>query len=356
MSIYDYVKKYGDLTFDEKPFNDIDNLVFSELAYLNYTDTSVNMSDHTIEYIAREYFKLHTYLSVRKLGVAQRDAYLLLESVSKLNRYKKIIIHDYVYSTNKNKQFSAMMFRINDSLEYMCFEGTDELISGWKEDLYMTCVFPVPAQKDAINYANKHIKIFGPNIIIGGHSKGGNLALVAGMYTKPLKQFRVLKVYNNDGPGLRLKEFKSGEYRRIKRKYMHIVPDSSRVGILLRNDIFNVVKSSRNNIFGHAIATWQINDDKLIPSTLSKKSIEIAHKVEVWFTSHTDIEKEKIASQLFESLEEANIKTYLDISDIQKLIKLVENIRNIDDETKELIKSLLKETVLSFYLKLRRDE
>ena len=356
MNIYDYVKKYGDMTFDEKPFNDIDNLVFSELAYLNYTDTSINMSDHTIEYLAREYFKLHKYSSVRKLGIAQRDAYLLLEIVSKLKRFKKIIIHDYVYSTNKNKQFSAMMFRINEKLEYMCFEGTDELISGWKEDLYMTCIFPVPSQKDAINYANKHIKIFGPNVIIGGHSKGGNLALIAGMYTHALKQFRVLMVYKNDGPGLRLKEFRSGEYRRIKRKYMHIVPDSSRVGILLRNDIFNVVKSSKNNIFGHAIATWQIDNDKLVPSTISEKSIEIAHNVEKWFTSHTDMEKEKIASQLFETMEDANIKTYLEINDFSKLIKLVENIRNIDDDTKKLIKSLLKETILSFNLKIGRDE
>ena len=352
MDIFDYVKKYGDVTFELKPFNDIDNLVFSMLSYLDYTDTSINIKDHTIEYIAREYFKLNKYSFVRRKGIAQKDAYLLLEEVVKTKRYKDIIMHDYVYSTSINKQFSAMMFRINDNLEYMSFEGTDELISGWKEDLYLSCIFPVPAQRDAIKYANEHIKIFGPNVIIGGHSKGGNLALVAGMYTKALKQFRVLKVYNNDGPGLRLREFNSKEYRRLKRKYIHIVPDSSMIGILLRNDTYTVVKSTRNNIFAHAIATWKIDDDKLMLGTLSKKSKQLEQSIISWLMNHSDVEKDKMVTELFTAIENANIKSIQEINDIPKLIKLIENIRNIDDETKEIIKSLIKEN----FIKIGRDE
>lgn len=352
MNIYDYVKKYGNLTFEEKPFNDVDNLIFSELSYLNYTDTSVNLRDHTLEYIGREYLKLHNFIEVRKLGIAQRDAFILLKEVVKTKRYKDIIMHDYIYSTNINKQFSAMMFRINDNLEYMCFEGTDELVSGWKEDLYLTCVFPIPAQRDAINYANEHIKVFGPNIIIGGHSKGGNLALVAGMYTKTFKQFRIKKVYSNDGPGLRLKEFTSPEYRRIKRKLSHIVPEYSMVGILLRSDVYNVVKATRKSIFSHAIATWVIDDDKPSWTTLSKKSKDLEQSVISWLMNHSDIEKDRMVSELFSAIEKANIKTTHEIIDIKKLVHLIENIRNIDDETKKLLKSLIKENLI----KIGRDE
>ena len=352
MDIYDYVKKYGDLTFEEKPFNDIDNLVFSMLAYLNYTDTSINLRYHTIEYIGREYFKLNSYLEVRRKGIAQKDAYRLLEIVYKLKRYKDIIIHDYVYSTNINKQFSAMMFRINENLEYMSFEGTDELVSGWKEDLYLSCVFPIPAQRDAINYANDHIKIFGPNIIIGGHSKGGNLALVAGMYTNALKQFRIKKVYSNDGPGLRLREFSSPQYRRIKRKYVHIVPDYSMVGILLRNDVYNVVKSTKDNIFAHAVATWVIKDDKLVESTLSKKSKTLEKNIISWLMNHSDLEKDKIVTEIFNAIEKAEIKSIGEVNDVKKLFHLIENIRNIDDETKDMFKSLIMENLI----KIGRDE
>ncbi len=352
MDIYDYVRKYGDLTFEEKEFNDIDNLVFSMLAYLNYTDTSINIKNHTIEYIAHEYFKLNKYSDVRRLGIAQRDAYKMLSEVVKTKRYKDLIIHDYIYNVNINKQFSAMMFKINDKLEYISFEGTDEVISGWKEDLYLSCVFPIPSQRDAINYANKHIKMFGPNVIIGGHSKGGNLALVASMYTNVLKQFRIKKVYNNDGPGLRLREFNSKEYRRIKRKYMHIVPEHSMVGILLRNDIYNVVKSTRNNIFAHAIATWIIHDDILVESGLSTKSRELEKNIISWLMNHSDIEKDKIVTELFNAIEHADIENLQDVNNVLKFFKLINNIRNIDDETKQLIISLIKESII----KINRDE
>lgn len=347
MNIYDYVKKYGEKTFDEMPFNDIDNLVFSELSYLNYSDTSINIRRYSLQYIGNEYLKTHFYSDVKKLGIAQRDAYLLLEEVIKYKRYKNVVVYDYVYSTSINKQFCALTFVINDNLEYICFEGTDELISGWKEDLYLMCVFPIPSQRDAINYAKKHIKLFGPNIIMGGHSKGGNLALVAGMYINVFKQFRLLKVYNNDGPGLRTKEFESSEYRRIKRKYMHIIPQCSIVGIFLKHDVYNVVKSSKNNIFGHAIATWQIEDDKLVNSTLSEKSKKIESNVIKWNNKHTTFEKEKIVTELFKAAEDANIKSLVEMSNLPKLIKFIENIVSIDKETKDLFISLVSETIMN---------
>ena len=40
MDIYEYVDKYGDYTFEEKKFNEIDNLVFCSLSYLDFTYTS----------------------------------------------------------------------------------------------------------------------------------------------------------------------------------------------------------------------------------------------------------------------------------------------------------------------------
>lgn len=353
MNVYDYVEKYGKFTFEEKPFNDIDNLVFSMLVYLEYNDTSINVREHTIEFIAKEYFKLHNLFEQRKRGIAQKDAYILLEKVVKTKRYKNIIMHDYVYRANIDKQFSACMFRINDNLEYISYEGTDELISGWKENLYLSCVFPVPAQRDAIDYANKHIKIFGPNILIGGHSKGGNLALVAGMYTKPLKQFRIKRVYNNDGPGLRLREFSSSEYRRLKRKYSHIVPDYSMVGILLRNDVYDVVKSTKDNIFSHEAATWVIDEDKFVPATLSEKSKNIEKNIISWLMNHTDEEKDKAVTEIFKAIEKANIKSLKEVVNVRKLYHLIENIRNIDKETKELVKSLVSSNIS---YKLGRDE
>ena len=38
MNILDYLEMRGDLTFAERPFNEVDNLIFSVLAYLDMHD------------------------------------------------------------------------------------------------------------------------------------------------------------------------------------------------------------------------------------------------------------------------------------------------------------------------------
>ena len=345
MNIFDYVQKYGHLTFKEKEFNDIDNLVFCSLSYLNFTDTSININNHTIEYIGREFLSLYTFKEIKKLGIPQKNGYLLLQSVINTRRYKNIIVHDYVYTVDENKQFCAMMFRINKDTEYMCFEGTDETVVGWKEDFELSYKFPIPSQISAIKYANKHIKMHGPNIIIGGHSKGGNLALVAAMYTRQYKQFRVKKVYSNDGPGLRKKEFMSGQYRRIKRKYIHIIPEHSIVGMLLNNDNNFVVKTNTRGILSHALAYWMIQDDRLIETKISNKSIEFENNLKLWLEKNNSKEREKLVKTVFKVLEDNDIYSFAKIGGINKIIKIINGIRNIDKHTKNLMIDLISSTI-----------
>lgn len=337
-NLFNYVEKYGHISFQEKKFNDIDNLVFSLLSYLDFTNTCVKEKKATLEMVGKEYLQTHTYKATSKLGIAQRDAYLLLMKVIEQKRYKDILLEDYVYETGKDIQFSALTYRITKHLKYICFEGTDELLSGWKEDGQMACFFPIPSQKRAILYVNRNIKWYDFHVIIGGHSKGGNLALVSAMFMKWYKKFRVKKVYSNDGPGLRKKEFESKEYKKLKRKYVHIVPQASVVGVLLRNDTYTVIKSSQNNIFSHAMRTWMIKDDELVPSTLSQKSQNLEKSILSWLDMHNDEERIKIVNAIFKVFEDAEIKDYISISKIQNIIKILHNMRRIDKQTKDLIK------------------
>ena len=269
-SIFDYVNKYGDYSFEEKEFNDCDNLVLCALFYLDFTNTSLNNSNNRLEIIGIEYLSNTNFKDISKKGMAQRNAYILLKLLITKTRYKYIVLSDYIYDTSRTKQFGAITFKLTNKLSYICFEGTDELVSGWREDGELACKFPVESQVSAIEYVNKHITLFGPNIIIGGHSKGGNLALISAMYTKKYKQFKIKKVYSNDGPGLRRKEFESKEYKNIKKKYVHIVPENSVVGVLLRNDMYTVIKSSKKSIMSHNIHTWLLEDDKIANGTMTE--------------------------------------------------------------------------------------
>ena len=55
MNILEYVDAVGDLTFEEKRFNEADNLVFCSLLYLEYSCTSINNYEHTLGFIGKQF-------------------------------------------------------------------------------------------------------------------------------------------------------------------------------------------------------------------------------------------------------------------------------------------------------------
>ena len=346
-NLYSYVKKYGDRTFKAKEFNDIDNLVFSLLSYLDYSHTSINLGNYTLNYIGKEYFKLYDYYDIRKLGRSQKDAFKLLEIIIDMPRYKDIVLSDYIYNTNKNMQFSAITFNISKNLKYICFEGTDELICGWKEDGKLACEFPVPAHVEAINYINNQVKLFGANVIVGGHSKGGNLALVSSMFIKSYKRFKIKKIYSNDGPGLRQEEFNSKQFKKIKNRYIHIVPDSSIIGMLLRHNSHTVVKSHIKNINCHYLTSWHIKDDKLVLGQLSDKSKRLEKSIIQWIENHSDDDKTKMVDNLFKVLEDSNIESVPSMTSLKNIFKIIKGIKNIDKQTRDLTIDLITNGYLS---------
>ena len=328
-NIYDYVKKYGNYSFDDKKFNEIDNLVFSSLIYLNFLKEDIN-GKHILREIGSHYLKDKTKLNKDEL---------LLKEVINTKRYQDIILNDYIYKRNNDMQFGAVTFKISKKLIYISFEGTDKHISSFKEDANLACFFPVTSQVEAINYVNKHVTLFGPSVIIGGHSKGGNLALVSGMFIKKYKQHKIKTIYSNDGPGLRKKEFESVQYKKVKDRYIHIVSSESIVGMLLRSDKFYIVKTDKKGFKAHSMINWCICDDKLVSDKLSNMSKKLSNNLLNWLDHHNDDERKKIVDRVFKILEEELNDN--DKNKIKKVIDIISKIKNIDNDTKILIKNLL---------------
>ena len=228
------------------------------------------------------------------------------------------MLSNYIYIGDENKQFSALTFKI-DKLKYICFEGTDDLLSGWKEDFMMAYKYPVLSQEYAINYLKKVVKIFDRKVIVGGHSKGGNLALVSSMNLGFLKRLKLKTIFNNDGPGLRKKQIESRKYKKIKNKYIHIVPDYSYIGILLRDEEYKVIKSSKKNIMCHDMNYWEIDDKSLVLSELSTFSKKTALSILTWLDSHNDLERKLTIESIFNALEDAGIYYTRDIRKIKSI-------------------------------------
>ena len=355
-NINDYIRKYKNISFEEEGFNEVDNLVFCILTYLDFSNIVSNRRKYIkLSSAGKKYLDKNSFISISKYGISQIQAYNILKQIIDSVRYKDVLLYSYVYISDINKQFGAMSFKITKDLTFVAFEGTDYLLSGWKEDFQMSYKFPVPSQYYAIKYLNKNVGPFDKNIIVGGHSKGGNLALVSSMYCRGYINKKIKAIYNNDGQGLRKEELESENYKRIKDRHIHIVPNYSYVGILLKNDNYKVIKSSRRDAFAHSIMTWKIKDNKLVPSKLSTISKNLRKSTNIWLDKHDDITKKEIITNIFNALEESNIYDSNDFLNLTKWPDIIKNIDSIDEETKILIINLLKFNIEYLINNLKTD-
>lgn len=338
-----YIKEYGDKTFNEEKFNEIDNVILSSVVYLNFDGiVPKNKKSISLCEAGNIFLYKYNYFDVSKLGIAQKVSYKILKQIVNTKRYKDIQMYNYKYIWDTDTQFGAVCFKVKKKFIYVAFEGTDNLLSGWKEDFQMAYEFPVPSQKLAVKYLNENIKLFDKNIIVGGHSKGGNLALVSSMYCKNRINKKIKQIYSNDGPGLKKEQIESENYSKIRDRLIHLVPNYSYVGVLLRNDKFTVIKTNRKDFMAHAVSSWQVNENEFIRENLSSISDSFRNSLLKWLDEHDLNQREKMISTLFKTLEESGIKNLNDFFNLKNAITVIRNINNIDDETKKLVISLIE--------------
>ncbi len=338
-----YIKEYGDKTFNEEKFNEIDNVILSSVVYLNFDGiVPKNKKSISLCEAGNIFLYKYNYFDVSKLGIAQKVSYKILKQIVNTKRYKDIQMYNYKYIWDTDTQFGAVCFKVKKKFIYVAFEGTDNLLSGWKEDFQMAYEFPVPSQKLAVKYLNENIKLFDKNIIVGGHSKGGNLALVSSMYCKNRINKKIKRIYSNDGPGLKKEQIESENYSKVRDRLIHLVPNYSYVGVLLRNDKFTVIKTNRKDFMAHAVSSWQVNKNEFIRENLSSISDNFRKSLLKWLDEHDLGQREKMISTVFKTLEESGIKNLNDFFNLKNAITVIRNINNIDDETKKLVISLIE--------------
>lgn len=344
MNMFSYIDKYGCYSFDEVSFNEIDNLIFSSLSYIslgNYVSSN-RFNKRTISEVGEKFFldfdkKSIKHMTAVKVGVK------VLKYIKDSRRYKDLFLYNYSYVGDSNQQFSAITIEINKRLVYVSYEGTDHLISGWKEDFMMSYKFPVLAQRMAIDYLNKHFLFNNKNIILGGHSKGGNLAMVAGMYANYFVKERIVSIYCNDGPGFRKKEIESKYYRSIEDKLIQLIPNYSLVGLLLRHkDNYEVVRSGRRSIYCHDMSTWVVRDCKLERAELSSFSKILDEGMIKWMDKYDDYERERFVEALFMIFEKTGVVSVNDIVENKRIIlKLIREVQGIDKVTRNMLKDFV---------------
>lgn len=343
MNLFSYVDKYGDKYFDEVPFNEVDNAIFSSLSYISFYGIvpGNKYNKITIREAGSRYFEL--YPDNKKYILVIKQAVKLLRYIKDTNRYGDLYLYNYVYDGSVDGQFSALTIELNPNQVYVSFEGTDHLVSGWKEDFMMTYKFPIPSQRKAINYINRRFILDRKEIILGGHSKGGNLALVAGMYANIFVKNKIIKIYNNDGPGLLMEQFNSKNYFNIENKLISIVPNHAIVGLLLHhNNDYIVVRSSKRGIMSHDLHTWVVEDINFMRSELDGYSSVLDDEIIKWLNKYTRKERKRFVYAMFDIFEKANIESSMEILENKKLIfELINEYKELDDIDSEMLKDFI---------------
>ena len=337
---HEYVKQYGRFTFQESPFNEVDNAVFSSLAYLDFSDCIDDEEEITIRFLARRYFKKNNTQKIRKNPHSIRQMIETFFLCSTVRRYQDIIVHHFRHIINETTQFQALCFTISKGTMFVAFEGTDDSMVGWHEDFDMMHTFPIPSQKLAMEYLNQVITRKYHRVYVGGHSKGGNLAMTACMYLPFWKQHKVKQIYNNDGPGFRKEEYESKEFKRIEKKLHVIIPESSVIGLLFyHKKDFQVVKSLGRGIYQHDLSNWLCYGAYFTPGTLTDEAKSQARRFSICFQKYSYAKKKEFVNILFSLFKECNMTVFSEVTNpkISKLIRLIHASRKLDKESKELL-------------------
>ena len=344
MTLFEYVEKYGDRNFKELEFNEVDNVILSLVSYIDFTDIVSNKSDKiTLEEAGKKYFDKYSKEELKHNIFSIRSAIKLFKKIVNYRRYNTLTLHNYEKIINEKEQFGAVCIDILDDLMYVSFEGTDETIVGWKEDFLLAYKFPTPSQDDAILYLEKVAGFKNVRLIVGGHSKGGNLALISALYSSFLIKNKIIKIYNNDGPGVLKEQIDSSSFLKIKDKYVHIVPQNSIVGILLYNTNYEVITSTGLGIFGHDALKWKIDDQKFIRNELAKKSKDFETALINWLEEYNEEERKMCIDELFMILEENGINSLLDIKNekIRSIYRIIKSSNKISYDSKKMLSKLI---------------
>lgn len=321
--LFDYLAWRGDLPLAQVPFGAVDALALTTLAYLQFD--GLLDADATLQDAASAYFALDETQRHARRRVEKDEQ--LLRAMADSDRFGTLPVRLCCgrLDAAAESQFGAMTVLLPKGL-MVAFRGTDNTLIGWKEDFNLGFLDTIPAQWAARDYLEQAAAQFSGPVYVGGHSKGGNLAVFAAAGAKCRRRIRT--VYNHDGPGFSRALFETAQFRAIAPKVESYVPESSVVGMLLAHEEdYTVVRSSQHGILQHDPYSWQIQGGDFIRAeTVSDGSRLISSTLRQWLSELSAAEREQFVEDLFAALTDANAENLEDFTDLKTVTAVLQNL------------------------------
>lgn len=277
-NIIDYINHTHE-SFIEKPFGMLDAFVCSLCSYFLFENTPASQSSRAV-------------LLAQALGTLSPECLSNLfwfdewaprfrDALLANPRYASLRVSDAVsvLNTHDYGQFAACCLHVPDGSLFLSFRGTDNTITGWEENLAMAVLEKTAAQTEAGKWAWNTVRHwcraaeqgnwqpFLPIVRLGGHSKGGNLALYAGLSMSGGYSDQLVRLYNFDGPGLTPSFMEEVKQRPDKRALLEcctkVVPSYSVFGMLFNSEAVPlVVRSTERGVMQHMPFSWVVAGDE----------------------------------------------------------------------------------------------
>ena len=200
-NILDYLDWRGDLTFEQSPFNEVDNLILACFSYLDLDERVEVKNGNTLS--VEELFAAFSRREMKK-DLKAESAFLqntpvLLEKMACAERFRKCTVGGFVNEilSSQAQQFAAVTIGLDDGTTYISFRGTDDTIVGWKEDFNLSNGV-VPSHRKALEYLETHGTYIQSMLRIGGHSKGGCSVVTSCRKSFFLSMIMMARVFQKD--------------------------------------------------------------------------------------------------------------------------------------------------------------
>ena len=341
MNVNDYLVWRGDIPFsDSFPFNDVDALILARFSYLPFD--KIKIGNETILSISSKMEGLD--ISDFKI----EDDKLLIHNLGKSERFKDLKVSDFIFNRVKSleKQFGAVTIHLSDFI-YVSYIGTDNSLVGWKEDCNMSFKKNVPAQKEGVKYLSEIAFKYDKKIMIGGHSKGGNVAVYSALNGG--FNNRIIRAFNFDGPGFEKAIFDECLDKSMIDKITTYIPQDSVIGRLLEHEEdYKVVSSNNKGLYQHDIYSWNVVKDNLVMLPEVTNSSEFINQtIRQWLKNTDDKQRKVFVDCIFELLYSSDIDTFRELSKVwmKKIPVFLNTYNSISKEDRDIISDMLKEFV-----------
>ena len=345
-NFFTYLKWRGDLSVREKPFNEVDALILSELVYIHFETVVPGVGEDAVISIREANQKYEKSLEREMMFYKQKEE--LFDVLANSQRFAEMTLCNYVskLDVTAQQQFAAMHINVTPNQTFIAFRGTDGTVTGWREDFNMTYMMPVPAQQAAVDYVEQTMKGLFKKYWFGGHSKGGNLAVYSAVFCSPKNQKKITGVYSFDGPGFHRKMVDDEAYKAMENRIFSFVPVASIVGLLMEHaENYKVVESCGFTLFQHEGFSWEVARDQFVLANgLDAFSKHFSATMKSWLAELKPEERKALVDAIFDLFEDAGIYEFTEIAeiDVRTAAKLLKGVTKVPLEQREAVRKLIK--------------